>query len=273
MVLWNSPRYATEDLKVISDAIGFTKIVLHQYYGTKYAGASQFTHEIINKQRKKIEDDLNEIWGLIGKEPHATKWIESERLFVFSKLGSALNLYLIHLNDENTMYPLPESQNRIKNVNDILKSPIFQGLDTHIYDKYYISKQETIPNHLFFSYNINDKEIVGKISKILESKYGYTIFRAHDTIPGGKIWRDTLRENLTKCEGLVAYVTENFLSSFYAHQECGWVMARKNIPIFPLFLTDTKPGLLEEWQGKPIEGSPDPNYVAELINDAFKNPS
>jgi hypothetical protein len=49
-------------------------------------------------------------------------------------------------------------------------------------------------------------------------------------------------------------------------------MARKNLPIFPLFIWDTKPGLLEEWQGEPIEGPPDPNTLAGLINDAFANP-
>ena len=113
MVLWNSPRYSTEDLKIISDAIGFTKNTLHNFYGITYSEASQFTREIIDNKRKTIEDDLNKVWKLIGEEPHGTKWYENERVFVFSKLGSALNLYLMNLNDENKKYHLQELQKRI----------------------------------------------------------------------------------------------------------------------------------------------------------------
>jgi len=61
------------------------------------------------------------------------------------------------------------------------------------------------------------KKIVGDISNILESEYGYKVFRAHDTIPGGENWRNELKENLRKCEGLIAYVTEHFLRSSYAN--------------------------------------------------------
>ena len=270
MVIWRSPRYSTEDLKIIDDAIKETKKSLHLHYGIKYSGASQFTQEVIDKKRREIEDDLNQLWQLIGIEPHGTMWTEDERQFFFPKLGSALNLYLMNIDEEIERFDLPALKDRSNKINYMLKTQIYDGLDTHIYDEYYIKKEEIILNHLFFSYNNNYKDIVGEISKILESKYGYSVFRAHDTIPGGKIWRDNLKENLRMCGGLIAYVTENFLHSFYAHQECGWVMAR-NRPIFPLFISDTKPGLLEEWQGKPIEGPPDPKYLAELINDAFKN--
>jgi hypothetical protein len=271
MVNWFSPRYSTEDLRIIADAVQFTKDSHRTFLQNKYSGASQLTREIIDNERGDSDIELNKLLELIIDNPHGTMWDDSERIHFFSKLGSALNLYLLHLDEEISMFDLPQLKSKRKNISSMLEVDIYQGLDTHLYDEYYIIKQETIPNLLFFSYNINDKKIVGKISEILESKYGYTVFRAHDTIPSGKIWRDTLKENLTKCEGLIAYVTENFLPSFYAHQECGWVMGQKR-PIFPLFLTDKKPGLLEEWQGKPIDGPPDPDYLAELINDAFKKP-
>jgi hypothetical protein len=273
MVNWIFPfRYSTEDFEIISEAIGYTKKALHHYYSQKFAGASEVTRKIVDNVKGEIVKELNDVWAFISDKERPAMGTDLDRRYFFIPLGSALNLYLLHLDREIMRFDLPELKTKRMNIASQLETKIYQELDIHKYDEFYVTEPEITPNHLFFSYNKNDKEIVGQISEILEVKYGYTVFRAHDTIPGGKIWREKLKENLTKCEGLVAYVTENFLPSSYAHQECGWVMGR-NRPIFPLFLTDKKPGLLEEWQGKPIEGPPDPSYIAELINDAFKKPT
>jgi len=270
MVNWYSPRYSSGELKIISDAVQFGKDSLRNYYSRKYAGANRVTWEIIDGRRGETDKELNQLLEFVTTEQHGTMLSDGERIHFFSQLGSVLNLYLLFLDDEITAFDEPELLSKRDNVTHMLTTDIYTGLNTHSYDEYYFKEKKTIPNLLFFSYSTKDKGIIGKISDILESKYGFSIFRAHDNIKINESWRSKIKENLEACEGLIAYVTRRFLFSQWVHQECGWIMARDK-PIYSLFLTKKRPGFLEERQGKNIRDPPDPAYVAGLINDYFKN--
>lgn len=269
MINWYNPRYSSEELKIISDAVQFGKDSLRNYYSRKFAGANRVTWEIIDGRRGENDQELNNLLQFITNDKRST-FLRSDEKIHFSQLGSVLNLYLLFLDDEITMFDEPELLSKRDNVKKMLTADIFKELNTHSYDEFYFKEKKTIPNLLFFSYSTKDKEIVGKISDILVSKYGFSIFRAHDKIKINENWRKKIKENLEACEGLITYVTRRFLFSHWVHQECGWIMARDK-PIYSLFVAKKRPGFLEERQGKNIRDPPDPAYVAGLINDYFKN--
>lgn len=123
---------------------------------------------------------------------------------------------------------------------------------------------------LFFSYSSKDRQKVGKICDILVEQYNIDVFRAHDTIEVTHDWRERIKENLDKCDGLVAYVTRNFRNSEWTYQECGWVAGR-GIPIYSLFIMKKLPnGFLEELQGTRITHHSDPSEIAHKIGEVFQ---
>jgi len=121
---------------------------------------------------------------------------------------------------------------------------------------------------LFISYANKDKDDVGILCDILVNKYGYDVFRAHDTIEIGEEWKDEIIKNLEECDGLIAWVTTKFRARAWTHQECGYAIA-KNITLYPILMMKTIPGILEFVQGLPVKKPLDFEYIADKIHKNF----
>ncbi len=155
----------------------------------------------------------------------------------------------------------------------MINSARYGGLYSHLWDDFYEgykSDTKKIGKLIFFSYASKERKDVGEIADRLQSKYGYSVFRAHDkeSIDRDEDWRITIKENLEKCDGLVAYVTRKFRGSAWTHQECGWVMARGR-PIFSIFVMKKRPGFLEARQGDRYSLPLDYDQVAQDIHGFF----
>ena len=121
---------------------------------------------------------------------------------------------------------------------------------------------------LFISYANKDKDEVGVLCDILVNKYGYDVFRAHDTIEIGEEWKDEIIKNLEKCDGLVAWVTKKFRTRAWTHQECGYAIA-KNITLYPILMMNTIPCILKFVQGLPVKKPLDFECIADKIHEKF----
>src|SRR5438094_10546848 len=90
---------------------------------------------------------------------------------------------------------------------------------------------------IFVSYSHKDKELAGKIGKLLD-KAGQTPFLAHDDIKPTEDWEEEIMKRLDTCSALVAVITPNFVGSAYANQEVGLTMGRGKT-VIPLRLGES----------------------------------
>lgn len=105
---------------------------------------------------------------------------------------------------------------------------------------------------IFLSYHHNDRELAGKIKRLLERK-GFAVFLAHEDIDPSIEWRAAIQLHLTSCTAMIAIVSKDFEKSSFTNQEVGIAMAndKKVIPlVFGVKLKDL-PGFLEARQAVP----------------------
>lgn len=103
---------------------------------------------------------------------------------------------------------------------------------------------------IFLTYHHNDRQLAGKIKRLLELK-GFAVFLAHEDIEPSLEWRDTIQRHLTSCTAVIAIVTKDFDKSSYTNQEVGIAMAndKKVIPlVFDHIKLEHLPGFLETRQ-------------------------
>lgn len=102
----------------------------------------------------------------------------------------------------------------------------------------------------FVSYSHKDKELAGRIGRLLE-KAGQTSFLAHDDIKPTEDWEEEIMRRLESCSALVAVITPNFVGSAYANQEVGFTMGRGKL-VIPLRLDESElPGFVKSSQAIP----------------------
>ena len=76
------------------------------------------------------------------------------------------------------------------------------------------------PIRMFISYSNEDKKMAGEIARVLRI-LRMKPFLAHDDIGTGERWKEAVREEICRCDMLVALVTPNFHESEYTEQEVG----------------------------------------------------
>jgi len=119
----------------------------------------------------------------------------------------------------------------------------------------------------FVSYNNADKELAGKIGKLLD-RAGQTPFLAHDDIKPSADWEEEILKRLNTCTALVAVVTQNFRGSAYANQEVGFIMGRGK-PVIPLRLADSElPGFVKSAQAIPTSEARLADAIGKIVQTA-----
>lgn len=78
---------------------------------------------------------------------------------------------------------------------------------------------------LFLSHTNANKKLAAQIRELLLG-YGIDTFVAHDMIEPTKEWMDEIETALGTCDGLVALLTEDFVTSKWCDQEIGFAVAR-----------------------------------------------
>lgn len=78
---------------------------------------------------------------------------------------------------------------------------------------------------VFMSHISEHKAQVGELASLLED-YGFSAFVAHDAIAPTEDWQNVIRDALSTCHVLVAFLTPGFHESVWTDQEVGWAMGR-----------------------------------------------
>lgn len=100
--------------------------------------------------------------------------------------------------------------------------------------------KNTISNiKIFLSHSDKDKKIASELKSKL-SKYGLSVFLAHEDIEGGSDWVSKLYEEIQKSKVFIMLLTKNYHPSKYTDQETGIAINYKKI-ILPICIDDTRP--------------------------------
>jgi hypothetical protein len=191
--------FSPEEKEMILSALEFTKEKIKQYHFDWANKAHQINQEEIRLSREKNEKAIMQIIEIMtNKGSKNTVTAILERLHVYKNIVSALNIYSQEM--EKAIDPLlPVTEKRYKKIKNLLKNKKFSNIENNLYQKFYNGYSTTSNSNeksLFFSYSTKDKQIIGKICKVLEDKYGFSVFRAHDDIEPSAIWREEIKKNL-----------------------------------------------------------------------------
>ncbi|MGB8216338.1 MAG: toll/interleukin-1 receptor domain-containing protein [Candidatus Methanoperedens sp.] len=104
---------------------------------------------------------------------------------------------------------------------------------------------------IFFSYSIDDKEIVGMLKKYLEFM-GFEIFLAHEDLEPCVEWQEEIKKNLNRCDIFIPLLTENFTKSDWTDQEIGLAIAAEKF-IIPLQVDFPPYGFIGKIQGLKVD--------------------
>jgi hypothetical protein len=127
---------------------------------------------------------------------------------------------------------------------------------------------------VFISHISDHKAQVGELSAMLDY-YGFSPFVAHDAIEPTQDWQNVIRDGLSTCHVLVAYLTPGFHASNWTDQEVGWAMGRSAL-IVPINAGAHPYGFLGNIQAAtvPAYGWESASLVTRAIAIAvFKNQS
>ena len=110
-----------------------------------------------------------------------------------------------------------------------------------------------LPNALaFVSYSHADRQYGAQVKGVLEM-FGIKAFLAHDDLLVSDEWRRRILEELNRCDLFVPLLSANFVSSNWAPQEVGFIIARPEVVIAPLSIDGTIPfGFMSHVQSRHI---------------------
>ena len=92
---------------------------------------------------------------------------------------------------------------------------------------------------IFLSHSDKDKKIASELKYKL-SKYGLSVFLAHEDIDGGSDWVSKLYEEIQNSKIFIMLLSKNYHSSNYTEQEAG-IALNCSKTILPISIDGTKP--------------------------------
>jgi len=265
-----------ETKKIIKPAIAATKSSILAYYKAFQIGKTDDIHAIAEQEKNKLLNEIEWIEHLyINTDRERIPINPEEYDNTIEIIGNCLILYHAFLKVQlKEKISEPIYNKLLRDIMQLIDSDKFKfrEYDLTKYLKYISSENIDVDKKtgskklLFMSYANEDRKDVGAVCDILVSKYGYAVFMAHETIRIGKEWMDEIFSNLDQCDGLIAWVTNNFRSKAWPHQECGYARAIKK-PIFSVLLTKEIPGFLSFVQGFRPKDPQDYKQIAQRLHD------
>lgn len=117
------------------------------------------------------------------------------------------------------------------------------------YDEWLFPFGSVMPNSVFVSYAIEDKQLARKFKTFLE-KEGLTVFLAHEDIEPTAKWRDRIISDLKTSSVFIALRTKSYSKKQYTEQECGFALALdKKILSLCIGTKASEMGFCSEYQG------------------------
>jgi TIR domain len=108
-------------------------------------------------------------------------------------------------------------------------------------------------SYAFISYQTSQKEIAGKLQRILV-EVGIKSFLAHEDIGVSEEWRVKILEEIEKTDVFVALLSNDYFQSCWCVQESGIAAYKKGITIIPLSVDGTTPkGFISHIQSARID--------------------
>jgi len=182
-----------------------------------------------------------------------------------------LEVYLQDTLNAKQLTGLSSFDTRIAEIRRLINLDSLKNRKSDLFSKYYVPstpKREGEKIEVFLSYSNRDKELAGKIAKLLEEK-GIDVFLAHEDIEISKEWREEILKHLRNCNFLIALLTPNFKDSTWTNQETGFAFG-KGVKIIPLIVGNTTNslidfGFLESFQGIHIEDNDLSKYIEKIL--------
>jgi hypothetical protein len=101
---------------------------------------------------------------------------------------------------------------------------------------------------IFMSHKKEFRQIASEFKKLLDLEF-FDTFVAHEDIKDNEFWKESIKEDLSGTNVLVALVTDQFENSVWCQQEIGWAMSREILTIGISFREPVPPlGFLGEKQ-------------------------
>ena len=193
--------YTPEDEILVVEALKFTKEIILRYHSDWLSDSPRVIHADIDRRRSKYDKLLNNALDLVQNPNRKNELFrQSELDFIYEHIVSSLRIYSQEY--EKAQDPkLPVSQLKFLKLSQMINSARYRGLYSHLWDDFYEGYKSDTKNNgklIFFSYASKERKDVGEIADRLQSKYGYSVFRAHDkeSIDRDEDWRIIIKENL-----------------------------------------------------------------------------
>ena len=241
------------DMDVMVRALKFTLSRVEKYFDEQKKLVDRAHSDIIENKLKQENDRIQSVLEFLTKKDVGITWLVYPGPYrsMFSVIRSALHIYLQDLQEAKERTGSNAFDELIQSAKSELTRKEFSDAEDGLFKKYWSPANRELGGkpEFFISYSTKDKEIAGKVAKVVE-ELGGTPFLAHDDITISNAWREEILSHLRSCSAIVCIVTPNFLESKWTSQEAGFVMGRERRVISLLFPGTELPGFLEHLQGK-----------------------
>ena len=123
-----------------------------------------------------------------------------------------------------------------------------------------------IPIMTFLCYADSDKIVARNFANVLEEN-NFKVFVAHDDIPIGADWDETLKNEIYNRELFLVLLSENFKNASFTNHEVG-IATAYNKRIFSVIIDNSTPyGFMAKFQGKNIDPLLIPDELSQLVNE------
>lgn len=118
----------------------------------------------------------------------------------------------------------------------------------------------------FISYSSKEKIVGGKLKSYIESYCGYTVFIAHDDIPGSSVWEEEIIRAIENSDIFIPLISEAFTRSPFTDQETGIAFWLKK-KVIPVKLDSTNPyGFISKYQALQYKLNPSGYYYKDNMD-------
>ena len=124
--------------------------------------------------------------------------------------------------------------------------------------------------NIFISHSSANKADVTKLKEEL-LRYKIGAFVAHEDILPTEEWQQEILSGLDSCNVLVAWITPDFKTSMWAHQEIGIAIEKKR-PIISILRGANPDGFLAKEQGMPLHKHPIESIANNIVEVLIENP-
>lgn len=247
------------DSATILNAIEYTKKIVFEYYNKVAEQVDSSLKAPIFEEMQPLLDQLEDIKKYVTQRGNSSFFFfndESEYLFVFNIVFSALQLYKMEMEKVKLKNDVKGFDQKISRVNELFKN-LTNGLRNDLYLKYTATNGNSkTATKIFISYQQDYVKTACKIQDIIIENSDLKredVFVAHRDIILSDEWRKQMIDQLDMSTHILALCTTSYQSSAFGNQEVGYAIA-KHKKIAPIFWNGTERnrfGFLEGFQSLP----------------------